>query len=150
MCGSIIRVARAPRHVNAGSRRGPDSAWLCVAHNLLKVAGRNKIGEPPSKRSHPEGAPRGAKGESLMKRIVASLVLVSAFGVAQTAHAQYYQPRPRLVYAGGDPTIMPRAYIGFSGFGSAVLNQSGGAELLDNGGGVSVWGGFRFGPVFAL
>jgi hypothetical protein len=86
-----------------------------------------------------------------MRRILASLLVCGTVALAASpAYAQYYgRPRPVMGY-GANPTLMPRGYIGFSGLGSAVLNQNGGAELLDNGGGVSIWGGIRFGPIFAL
>lgn len=86
-----------------------------------------------------------------MRRILASLLISgTALLATSPAYAQYYgRHRPMMGY-GANPTLMPRGYIGFSGLGSAVLNQSGGVELLDNGGGVSIWGGVRFGPIFAL
>ena len=84
-----------------------------------------------------------------MNRILTSLLVCGTIGLcASPAYAQYYG-RPRMG-VGVNPTLMPRGYIGFSGLGTAILNQSGGAELIDNGGGVSLWGGIRFGPIFAL
>jgi hypothetical protein len=85
-----------------------------------------------------------------MKRIVCSLVVCAAIGAAGAAHAQgYYRPRPQYSY-NLNPMNGIRGYIGFAGLGTGVLAQSGGAELLDNGGGVSIYGGLRFGPIFAL
>src|SRR5262245_39868128 len=92
------------------------------------------------------------KGD-LMRRMVMLTVMALAVGAGQVAYAQgYYRPYPHPSYSYGrpNPTLMPRGYIGFSGFGTGVLSQSGGAELIDNGGGVSVWGGVRFGPMFGL
>ena len=61
----------------------------------------------------------------------------------------YYRPRPR--YYQQNPMYDVRGYIGFSGVGTGVISQSGGAEYLGKGGGgFSLWGGVRFGPVLAL
>src|SRR5689334_411790 len=95
-----------------------------------------------------------------MKRIVLSLVIGSlALSAASSARAeenaeffQYYPPpRPRHYGYAQNPMYDVRGYFGFSGVGTAVLGQSGGAELLNKGGGgFSIWGGVRMGPVFAL
>ncbi|HJZ88973.1 MAG TPA: hypothetical protein VKN99_27570 [Polyangia bacterium] len=92
-----------------------------------------------------------------MKRIVLLLVATILCGAAATsAHAEelqgYYQPPPPRGYRYSvNPMYAVRGYIGFSGVGTAVLAQSGGAEYLNRGGGgLSLWGGIRFGPVFAL
>jgi hypothetical protein len=61
---------------------------------------------------------------------------------------RYYAPGP---YVPPNYMYQTRAYIGFSGVGTGILNQDGGAEYLGKGGGgFSLWGGVRLGPVLAL
>jgi hypothetical protein len=71
---------------------------------------------------------------------------------AGSALAQGYPPPPPPGYGyNSNPMNAIRGYIGLSGVGTGVIAQSGGAEYIGKGGGgVSVWGGIRFGPVLAL
>jgi len=77
-----------------------------------------------------------------MQRLLLSIVLVCAAAGAARAQSwgPYGRPGPRpyvtSTYA-GDPIW----YVGVGGFGTRILSQSGGPEVLRDGGGLSIWAG---------
>lgn len=85
--------------------------------------------------------------------VLASLAAVLTIG-ASTADAQRYYARGR-----GRVYVQPQAsvvvvpiglYFGGGLLGNLILSQEGGNELLDNGGGLSLFAGWRFGQRLAL
>lgn len=82
--------------------------------------------------------------------LLTGLLLV---GGAAAAHPTGYPHRHVRSYGyqqAEAPADEVRAHLGFSGFATAVLGQSGGPELIAAGGGASVFGGLRLGPRLGL
>ena len=73
---------------------------------------------------------------------------------APDADAQRYRARGRVHghgHGGAAVVIYPRGlYVGFGLLGNVILSQSGGDELIDNGAGVSLFGGWRLADKLAL
>jgi hypothetical protein len=86
-----------------------------------------------------------------MHRIALSLIvplaLVAGVTVPVAAEAS---PRHRGYGFTRDSGSPAQVYVGFSGLGTGVVAQSGGVEYMESGGGGSIWGGLRLGPLVAL
>ncbi len=84
-----------------------------------------------------------------MRRITTSLAMLAVVvsllvsGNAEANHRGY-----GYTTSGGGSTAQP--YVGFSGLGTGVVSQVGGVEYMASGGGASIWGGVRVGPMVAL
>jgi len=80
--------------------------------------------------------------------IAAGLLIVAEGFESQEADAQYRRHRARPAAA---VVIFPRGlYVGGGVTGTAILNQRGGPELLEDGAGLTLYGGMRLGRVLAL
>jgi hypothetical protein len=96
-----------------------------------------------------DGVPR------LLTRLAALLVLLTLLAPA-TAEASRRSRRRYYYYTYGAPppwVTPPRfigGFIGFGGFGTIALAQSGGVEYLRHGGGIAVFGGIDIGRIAAL
>jgi hypothetical protein len=74
---------------------------------------------------------------------------LAAVLVPEVASAQRYygQPRPARPVYHASPTTW---YMGLGLFGTSILDQSGGPEQLESGGGISVWAGLHVNEVLSL
>jgi hypothetical protein len=80
--------------------------------------------------------------------LAAGFIVVPSFIGSSDAEAQYRYRRAR---PGAAVVIVPRGlYVGGGLLGTAILDQRGGPEYLDNGGGLSLYGGIRLGRMLAL
>jgi hypothetical protein len=78
-----------------------------------------------------------------MQRLLLSILIVC--GISSAAQAQqtwgpYGRPAPR-PYVTSTYASDPIWYVGVGGFGTHILSQSGGPEVLRDGGGLSIWAG---------
>jgi hypothetical protein len=85
----------------------------------------------------------------MIRKIVMLSLLAAAIGSAGTAHAEYrryyyYQ------YPWDNPYTRTHFYLGGSGVGVVVLDQTGPNAILNHGGGFSLFLGVRFARFFAL
>lgn len=79
--------------------------------------------------------------------LAASLVVISSVE-SSSAEAQYRYRRAR---PGATVVVFPRGlYVGGGVVGTAILDQSGGPEILEGGAGVTLYGGMRIGRLLAL
>jgi opacity protein-like surface antigen len=80
---------------------------------------------------------------------VALTAAALAAPVAAGASPGYYHgpPPPPVAYHAPRPATW---YLGIGLFGTSILDQTGGPEVLDSGGGVSVWAGVHLGQVLSL
>jgi hypothetical protein len=86
----------------------------------------------------------GMSTRRLVLATVAAALLTPAIAAAQP---YYGQPRPaRTTYYAGPTTW----YMGLGLFGTSILDQSGGPEQLEGGGGLSLWAGVHVSEVLSL
>lgn len=84
--------------------------------------------------------------DRLVQLSIVAIAIVAGALAPRSAEARPYQGYGFLY--GGSPSAQP--YLGFSGVGTGVLSQAGGVEYMASGGGGSIWGGLRFGPLLAI
>jgi opacity protein-like surface antigen len=78
------------------------------------------------------------------------LICLGILALAGPARGQA-EPPPQYGERPAHPAYAVRGYVGLAGVGTGVLGQSGGAEYIGTrGGGFSLYGGVRLGPMFAL
>ncbi len=79
-----------------------------------------------------------------------ALTIASPDAEARHRRVRVYGPRPR-VYAGGAFVFAPGGWYGGIGlFGTRILDQRGGPEQIEHGGGLSVYGGIRLNERLSL
>lgn len=84
----------------------------------------------------------------MIRRLLALALFATVCASAGTAHAEYR--RYYYYYRYPDPWIRTHFYLGASGVGAFVVNQSGPRSFLDQGGGFNLFLGVRFARFFAI
>jgi hypothetical protein len=85
--------------------------------------------------------------------ILASLTAVLLIGAGTADAGRYYVRGRGRVYVQPSAAVVVYPvglYFGGGLLGNLILSQEGGSEILDNGGGLSLFGGWRFGQRLAL
>jgi opacity protein-like surface antigen len=93
------------------------------------------------------------RGSRLLRTFVIAIVALAAIaGDADARRVYVYGPRPRArVYGTAGFVFAPHGWYGGVGIvGTRILDQSGGPEQIEDGGGLSIWGGIRFNERLAL